>query len=172
MMARRLFAAHAVFAMLPATRCFGVKRALLRWAGADIGAGVRICSSVRIYLSGPLRIGADTWVGHHAVFLGGDAPIEVGARVDIGPQVTLVGGNHAPGLHGRAAGDGFSKPIRVGDGAWLGARSTILGGVEIGAGAVVGAAALVNADVAPGARVGGVPARELGRQATATASPS
>ena len=51
--------------------------------------------------------------------------------------------------------------IQVGNDVWLGARSTILSGVNIGHGAVVAAGALVQRDVPPYAVVGGVPARVL-----------
>ncbi|MEW6081904.1 MAG: acyltransferase [Bacillota bacterium] len=51
--------------------------------------------------------------------------------------------------------------VRVGKRVLIGAHSLVLPGVEIGDGAVVSACSLVNRDVPPGARVGGVPARPL-----------
>ena len=45
------------------------------------------------------------------------------------------------------------------DGAWLGARCTILPGVTVGEGAIVAAGAVVHRDVAPNTLVAGVPAR-------------
>lgn len=53
-------------------------------------------------------------------------------------------------------------PVVIGRDVMVGANCTILPGVTIGDGAVVSAHSLVNADVPPGARVGGVPARPLG----------
>lgn len=49
--------------------------------------------------------------------------------------------------------------IVVGDDVWIGARATILSGVRIGQGAIIGAGSLVTRDVPPYAIVGGVPAR-------------
>jgi acetyltransferase-like isoleucine patch superfamily enzyme len=46
-------------------------------------------------------------------------------------------------------------------GAWLRARSIVLPGVTVGEGAIVEAGAVVNKDVAPHTRVGGIPAVQL-----------
>jgi len=49
-------------------------------------------------------------------------------------------------------------------GATLGSGAVVLGGVRIGARAMVGAGAVVTHDVRPGIRVAGVPARALAAQ--------
>lgn len=54
------------------------------------------------------------------------------------------------------------RPV-ICDGAEIGAGAVILGAVKVGEGAIVGANAVVRRDVAPGAIVGGVPAKEIGR---------
>lgn len=51
------------------------------------------------------------------------------------------------------------RPIRIGHGAWIGAKAIILKGVTIGDGAIVGAGSVVTRDVAPYTIVGGNPAR-------------
>lgn len=53
----------------------------------------------------------------------------------------------------------FEKECKIGNDVWIGANSTILRGVTIGDGAVVGANSLVNKNVPPYAIVAGVPAR-------------
>lgn len=50
----------------------------------------------------------------------------------------------------------------IGDEAFLGTGCRVLGGITIGAGAKVGANAVVTRDVAPGTTVVGVPARPVG----------
>lgn len=158
----RLFCLHLLMVFMPPTRLFAVKRTLLRWAGASVGINVKVFSSARFYLTGRLVIGDDTWIGHELLVIGGDADVVIGARVDIGPRVTLVTGSHELfTLNARAAGKGYSLPISIEDGAWLGGSSTILGGVTVGKCAVVAAGALVNADVQTGCVYGGVPARHL-----------
>lgn len=51
---------------------------------------------------------------------------------------------------------------RIGDDVFIGAGARVLGGIDVGDGASIGANAVVVHDVAPGATVVGVPARPLG----------
>ena len=53
------------------------------------------------------------------------------------------------------------EPVVIGRGVWIGYGATVLPGVFIGDGAVLGAAAVVSNDVGPGQIVGGNPARHL-----------
>jgi acetyltransferase-like isoleucine patch superfamily enzyme len=52
-----------------------------------------------------------------------------------------------------------SRPVSIGDGAWIGIGAIILKGVQVGAGARIGAGAVVARDVPAGATVEGNPAR-------------
>ena len=51
------------------------------------------------------------------------------------------------------------RPVVIGDDCWIGSRVTIMPGVTLGRGCVVGAGAVVTRDVPPYAVVAGVPAR-------------
>jgi maltose O-acetyltransferase len=53
-------------------------------------------------------------------------------------------------------------PVTIEDDVWLGFSSSVLRGVKIGRGAIVGAASVVTKDVAPFAIVVGNPARVVG----------
>lgn len=129
----RLYIYYLLTLLMPATRLFHVKRVLLRWAGAKVGKNVRIVSSARFHLNGKLEIGNNTWIGHEVLIVGGDADVLIGKDVDIAPRVNLITGTHKPfTITGKAAGEGYSLPITIEDGAWIGAASTILGGVTLG----------------------------------------
>lgn len=135
---------------------------MLEQRGGHVAAGARMAGGSRIIGCGCLAIGADSWVGPYGVFFTHPgAPITIGARCDIAPEVSFITGTHEPGNVSRRAGVDTARPIRVGDGCWLGTRVTVLGGVTIGDGAIVAAGAVVTKDVPPNTLVGGVPARVI-----------
>jgi acetyltransferase-like isoleucine patch superfamily enzyme len=53
------------------------------------------------------------------------------------------------GPSAQRAGTPLYAPVVIEDGAWIGARCTIMPGVTIGAGAVVGATMVISKDVPP-----------------------
>ena len=133
-----------IFPLLPETKCFGIKRSLLRLAGATIGRNVRICSSAMIIGAGKLSIDDNTWVGHRVVLIASSS-IRIGKNVDIAPNVFIGNGTHrvTPDKD-RIADIELSKDIVIGDGCWLCVNSTILPGTELAKKVVVGAGAVVG----------------------------
>lgn len=134
-----------------------------RWlALRAVGMRVERCSvASRVWFgSSRVSIGRGTYVGHHCLF---DtwAPIVIGERCAIAMQVSFVTSSHELGGPERRAGAMTTRPVTVGDGAWLGARVTVLPGVTIGEGAVVAAGAVVTEDCAPHTLYAGVPARAV-----------
>lgn len=89
-----------------------------------------------------LRIGRESFIGRCEVSLH-DA-VEIGDRVVINDGVQLLTGTHS--LSDPAWGL-QTRPIRIGDYAWIAQGAVVLPGVLIGRGAVVGAAAVVRSDV-------------------------
>jgi putative colanic acid biosynthesis acetyltransferase WcaF len=82
-------------------------------------------------------------------------PIELQAGSTVAQEAYLCTGTHdfsSTGLELQTA------PIVIGPGAFICARAFILPGISIGAGALVGACAVVTRDVPPGAQVIGNPA--------------
>lgn len=54
-----------------------------------------------------------------------------------------------------------TAPIHLGENVWVAIRATVLKGVDVGDGAIVGAGAIVTKDVPPETLVAGVPARVI-----------
>ncbi len=116
-----------------------------------------------------LRIGSRCSIGRSCL-LGTDHSLELGEEVLLGAYTYLcAGGVHR--FNGRETsvlcqGVEQSKGIVIGDGAWLGTRTTVLDGVQIGKGSVVGAHSLVNNSL-PGMVVAyGSPAKVVRKRGT------
>lgn len=93
------------------------------------------------------RLGVRTSVGQACSFLdlGG---ITIGDRTMISPKVTLVTEGHPVEPSERY--DAITvAPILIEEDVWIGAAATVLPGVRIGRGSVVGAGAVVARDVPP-----------------------
>jgi acetyltransferase-like isoleucine patch superfamily enzyme len=135
----------------------------LRWLGADIGRNVRV---YEVMLINPfqgfrhLRIGHDSAIGAGTV-IDLTGRVVIGSHTAIGPGCMLLThsdpgsriGSRLCAIYPRTITD-----IRIGDHAWLGAQTLVLGGVEIGDGAVVGAGSLVTRSVPKGMLAYGRPA--------------
>jgi acetyltransferase-like isoleucine patch superfamily enzyme len=112
--------------------------------------------------TGPrLEIGDDTVI-HLNFHCGAAESVKIGRDVLIAGGVYITDHDHVfdnPDLPARWADGLVTKPVVIGDGAWLGEGCVILKGVTVGRRAVIGANAVVTKDVPAGAVVGGIPAR-------------
>jgi putative colanic acid biosynthesis acetyltransferase WcaF len=136
------------------------KRWILRRFGARLGKGIVIKPHVRIKYPWRLTVGDHCWIGQGA-WIDNLADVRLGSHVCISQQVYLCTGSHD---HRSRTFNLIVKPIEVGNGAWLAARSLVLGGVTIGANAVVAAGSVVTKDVEPAAIVAGQPAVRIGER--------
>lgn len=164
----------------------GLARARLYLAEVDhVGAGVRTIGRPRIENLGRMRIGdavilrslkiplelctgpfGELSIGagssvNFGVSIGATKSVLIGERVRLGPYVFVIDCNFHD-LHDRETRPPPASVV-IEDDVWVGAKATVMPGVHIGRGAVIGAHALVNQDVPAFAIYGGVPAREIGR---------
>jgi len=146
---------NRIYLGLKKTHC-EKKNSLLRWWGFTIGQGTRIVGPVDI--DGELEAGEDVFIGKH-LSIWGNGKVTIGERCDIAPGVTFLTGTHQIGDSTRRAGAGMTLDTVVGSGTWIGANSTILPGISIGKGCVIGAGAVVTKDVPDHVLVAGVPAK-------------
>lgn len=102
---------------------------------------------------------------HPGATLGRRVVIDHGMGVVIGE--TAVVGDDVHMYHGVTLGGANPRPVKrhptVRDHVTIGADATLLGDIEIGEDAKVGAGAVVTEDVAPGATMVGVPAERVDR---------
>lgn len=89
------------------------------------------------------------------------ANVHIGNNCNIGAFAKLITDTHEIGGPTRRAGQWSFPEIRIGNGVFIGANVTILGGVTVGNSAVIAAGSLVNKDVPANTVYGGVPARKI-----------
>lgn len=104
----------------------------------------------------PVTIGKRCFIQQCCTFFGRGG-IEIGDDVFIGPKCNLITINHDVNPDNRSAT--YGKPIKIEDKVWLGINATILPGVTLGYGCIVGANSVVTKDVPPMTIVAGNPAR-------------
>ena len=113
--------------------------------GAKIGKRCKISSHT--FICEGVEIGDEVFVGHNVSFINDKFP--AATNPDGTPQTEA---------------DWKCIPTKVARRASIGTSATILCGVTIGEGAIVGAGSVVTKDVPPGATVAGVPARIIRRK--------
>jgi putative colanic acid biosynthesis acetyltransferase WcaF len=127
---------------------------LLRSFGAQIGQAVVIRANVNISFPWRLVTGDHVWIGDDVGILS-LASVTIGSNVCISQRAYLCTGSHD------FRRDDFklkTAPIVIGDGTWIAAASFIGPSVNIGAGSVISAGAVVFDDVPRGSFVRGNPA--------------
>ena len=88
-----------------------------------------------------------------------DTHIYIGDYALFGPNVVLATANHPFLPELRKKGYQYNLPVRIGEGAWLGAGVVVAPGVTVGEYAVVGAGSVVTRDIPPRVLAAGVPCR-------------
>lgn len=141
-------------------RYFEIKRKLLNAAGYSIGKGTKVVGPIECY--GQLTIGCDCWIGKN-LKVNGNGAVRIGDRCDIAPEVTFQTGGHEIGGAYRRAGRGKKFTQQVGNGVWIGGRSTILGNTTIGDSCVIAGCACVTKDIEANILAGGIPAKMIRR---------
>lgn len=89
------------------------------------------------------------------------APVIIGARSMLGPNVQIYCADHHRDIEKRSRGIERALPVTVGADVWIGGGAIVMPGVTIGTGAIIGAGAVVTRDVMENTRVAGSPARPI-----------
>lgn len=128
--------------------------------GCKIDHGVRIVAAN----NATVKIGKETNIGCYCIMNCGES-VTIGQKCLISGFVYIQSSNHGmrKGLFIKDQ-DHSHAPILIGDDVWLGSHVSILAGVEIGNGAVVGSKSVVTKSISPNQVVAGVPAKVISRR--------
>jgi maltose O-acetyltransferase len=139
-----------------------IRAAVFRGCLKHFGAGSYIDYTSYIRYMKQVSVGSRVTINRGCKFFAShyvkDAYITIGDHAAIGPETVFFAAGHD---YRSLELPDTAGSIVVGNEVWIGGRSTILGGVNIGEGAVIAAGSVVTKDVEPYTVVGGAPARYL-----------
>lgn len=149
------------------------KRELLGEMFGSVGSNVSVGSPFLCDYGCNIHIGNNVSINMNCTFVDCNR-IDIGSNILISSNVQLYTSTHPVPLEERLAPDfspeqggyfctTYAKPIRIGDGAWLGGGVIVLPGVSIGEGSVIGAGSVVTKDVPAHVVAAGNPAKVLRR---------
>ena len=155
---RALWSVCYLLLFRPSPKVFhGWRRLLLRLFGARIGKDVRVYPSCSIWAPWNLEMGDYSCLSHHVDCYCADR-VKIGAHATISQYSNLCTATHDYcDPHMRLV----TRPIEIGDQAWICVDVYVSPGVTIGQGAVVGARANVFGDLPPWQVCYGSPARPV-----------
>jgi maltose O-acetyltransferase len=133
------------------------KKVLKRWARNAFFPSVR----VQLLRWCGFAIGREVYIGDDFIVveeLADRGNLTIGDRVSIAPRVTIVTSSHPNESRIRAFAPLARAPVVIEADAWIGVGATVLPGVTIGRGAVIGAHSVVTRDVPALAVATGIPA--------------
>jgi putative colanic acid biosynthesis acetyltransferase WcaF len=116
---------------------------LLRRFGARIGSNTFIYSSARIWFPWHLTIGSNAGIGFDALIYNLDT-VDIGDFATVSQRVHVNTGSHD---YADPTFPLITRPVIIGDGAFIGADAYVGWGVSIGRMAVIGARSVVVSDM-------------------------
>jgi|TARA_B100000035_G_scaffold32733_1_gene24885 maltose O-acetyltransferase len=122
---------------------------------------VRLYEGTTIWYPYRVIIGKNVTINEWT-YLSGFGGIQIGSGTSIGHRVSIISSSHGK-LKSRLIKDQpiEKQEVKIGEDVWIGANVTILGGVQIGKGAILAAGSVINSDVPEYSIYGGVPGKEV-----------
>lgn len=120
-----------------------------------------LAADLTVNTGAALSIGEGSFINYGVIFNASQS-IQIGKRCRFGYYATVLDSH----LHGLSPEDRAMRPdprpVVIEDDVWIAMRASIMPGVRIGRGSVVGAGSIVTKDVPPYSLVVGSPARVVG----------
>lgn len=123
---------------------------------------IKVHPHVVFYFPENIKIKGNVLLGRN-VFITARSEIKIGENSMIGPFTVINSGNHNfIDVNNTINSQGHNPlPILIEDDVWIGANCSILSGVKIGKGAIIGAGSVVTKNIDDYSIAVGVPAKEI-----------
>ncbi len=138
-----------------------------------LGRGVALDRGITLLATGGrittprIQIGRESYINRHTMIDASES-VRIGSNCMIGPYCYITDHDHGmePGVPVKSQ-PLVGAAVVIEDDVWIGAHVTILKGVRIGQGAIIGAGAVVTRSIASNEIAIGSPARSIGSRMTA-----
>lgn len=137
-----------------------IRRRIYNFLGCEIGVNAKIYPSCFLGINRKLKMGGGSFLNYKC-FLDLSDDITIGENVAVAFECKFVTSFHIQGNECCRAGKCVSAPIRIDDGCWIGANTTILPGVHIKKGCIIGANSLVTKSTIENGLYVGSPAKRI-----------
>jgi acetyltransferase-like isoleucine patch superfamily enzyme len=98
-------------------------------------------------------VGDDVFLGLQPTLMATKSTLHIGNKVMFGPEVTIIGGRHDTSVVGQFMTDvcvkrsNYYLGMMIEYDVWIGSRASVLRGVRIGRGSIVGAGSIISKDM-------------------------
>lgn len=155
-----------IFRALPGTYLARYRNALIRLFGGDVPKRCNIYNTVQIFAPWNLVVGSFSTIGP-CVIIYNKSQVTIGSNSTISQRTFICTASHDISCPAMSL---VSRPINIGDGAWIAAECFIGPGVTVGEGAVASARSCLFKNVAAWEVVRGNPAIKIGIRKLASVS--
>jgi putative colanic acid biosynthesis acetyltransferase WcaF len=155
--AARLYKPDVIFAHSVLPAAYGFRASLLKLFGAQIGIKTVIRPTVTVTYPWKVKVGDHSWIGDDAV-LYSLGEIAIGANSVVSQRSYLCAADHD---YTQVDFPIRARPIEIGSQAWVAADVFVGPGVTIGEGAVIGARSTVLTDMPAGMLCAGYPSKPI-----------
>ena len=131
---------------------------LLRKLFGKVGKGLCIVPSFFCDYGSNIEFGDNVFINTGCVILD-EAKVTFGDDVFVAPQCGFYTAGHPLDKDLRRKKLEYSLPITIGDDVWIGGMVSVMPGVAIGSGSVIGGGAVVTRDIPEGVLAAGNPCR-------------
>lgn len=148
---------------------FEERRRILGEILGELNENVSLQGPITFHYGRHTKIGKNTFINFNFTCQD-DGEVEIGENCDFGPNVTITTAMHpmlASERRRLRCPDGenrrlcYAKPVRIGNDCWICANVTVLPGVTIGDGCVIGAGSVVTRSIPANSFACGNPCRAV-----------
>ena len=150
------------FRMMKGYKGLVIRYALLKSIACECGENIALHQGVYLLSPDKIRIGNNVSI-HPMCYIDATGGIDIGDDVSIAHGATIMSTTHKYNSIDIPIKDQGINMLRckINDDVWIGAKATILAGIEIGNGSIIAANAVITKNIIENQIVGGVPAKYI-----------